>query len=101
MKFLNLTSITLHLFVSQVIVFDAKNHGDSPHSNEFNYQSMAKDVLQLVKHLKLTNFSLMGHSMGGRTVMVFALTHPEMIEKLIVVDVSPIELNADYSTMKG
>lgn len=62
---------------------------------------MAEDIVQLVKHLKLEKFALMGHSMGGRTAMAFALKYPEVLEKLVIVDVSPMELNADFNTMKG
>lgn len=62
---------------------------------------MSDDVLNLADHLEIQNFSLMGHSMGGRTCMTFALKYPERIEKLIVVDMSPDTLGADFKEMEG
>jgi len=84
----------------KVITFDARNHGDSPHVGEHSYGAMAEDVLQLAKTLDIKKFSLMGHSMGGRTVMTFGLRYPEFLEKLIVVDVSPISMSSDFPLMK-
>ncbi|CAL8075074.1 unnamed protein product [Orchesella dallaii] len=61
---------------------------------------MAEDIQELSRHLEIEKFSLMGHSMGGRTVMAFALKYPDLIEKLVVVDVSPLDLYSDFPTMK-
>lgn len=73
----------------QVISVDARNHGESPHTEEMNYHVMSKDILDLLDELAIEKAILLGHSMGGKTSMLTALKHPERVESLIVVDVSP------------
>ena len=73
----------------EVYLVDQRNHGHSPKSNEFNYQLLSDDLYQLITDLELENIILIGHSMGGKTVMHFAQQHPTFIEKLIVVDIGP------------
>ncbi len=86
-----------------MITFDARNHGDSPQSEAHNYDLMAQDVIQLTtKTLKISRFSFMGHSMGGRTAMVLALRYPDVLEKVVVVDVSPVSMQSKFhSEMKS
>ncbi|MSR10995.1 MAG: alpha/beta fold hydrolase [Gammaproteobacteria bacterium] len=69
---------------------DLRNHGDSPHADELNYQVMAEDVRELMVRLKLKHCYMIGHSMGGKVAMQLALSHPELIRKLIVVDIAPV-----------
>ncbi len=69
---------------------DLRNHGDSPHSNELNYQLMSEDVKQFMDQLQITTCYLIGHSMGGKVAMQLALTYPQFVGKLIVVDIAPI-----------
>ena len=52
---------------------DARNHGDSPHTPELNYISLAEDLLYFQEQHNLSNATLIGHSMGGRAVMAAAL----------------------------
>jgi len=73
----------------QCILVDLRNHGRSPKSDEMNYEAMANDVLHLMDDLHIQHTNLMGHSMGGKVAMQLALTHPDRIDKLIVVDISP------------
>ena len=68
---------------------DARNHGRSPHSGQFNYQFMADDVVEFMAQHRIASASLMGHSMGGKTAALAALLHPELVDKLIVVDIAP------------
>ncbi|MCL6258581.1 alpha/beta fold hydrolase [Aquiflexum sp. TKW24L] len=68
---------------------DQRNHGDSPHSEDWNYQVMAEDIKELMETEGIESAYLMGHSMGGKTVMAFALQFPEKVKKLIVADISP------------
>lgn len=68
---------------------DQRNHGDSPHSEEWNYLVMIEDIYELLEKEKLEKIYLMGHSMGGKTAMNFALKYPEKVEKLIVADIAP------------
>lgn len=68
---------------------DQRNHGDSPHDDEWNYEVMVEDLKELLDEEALEKVYLMGHSMGGKTVMNFALKYPERVEKLIVADIAP------------
>ena len=73
----------------QVVLVDQRNHGHSPHDPVFNYTVMAEDLLELVYDLQLTGFHLLGHSMGGKTAMTFAQSHPEFLDSLMVADIAP------------
>lgn len=75
----------------QVIAVDLRNHGHSPHSGDMSYALMADDIVELIDHLGFNKVNIIGHSMGGKTAMQLALNHPERIDQLIVVDISPIE----------
>jgi esterase len=72
-----------------VFALDARNHGRSGHSTIMNYEAMVGDVLAFMTDHSITSAHLLGHSMGGKTAMHFAVTHPEMIARLIVVDIAP------------
>ena len=73
----------------QVHLIDQRNHGRSPHSEEFNYLVLAKDVKEYIDTHSLENCILLGHSMGGKTAMTAACLFPHVVEKLIVVDIAP------------
>jgi esterase len=73
----------------QVHLLDLRNHGRSFHSNEFTYQAMANDLLEYYQQHQLIKASIMGHSMGGKVAMLFATTHPDKVEKLIIGDIGP------------
>lgn len=70
----------------KVYLVDLRNHGHSPHSPEMDYWLMADDVKKLFDAEKISNAILMGHSMGGKTALFFAQLYPELLSKLIVVD---------------
>lgn len=72
-----------------VYLLDLRNHGQSPHSPTFNYHAMADDLHEFVRENKLDNPVIIGHSMGGKVAMNFALQYPNMIERLVVIDISP------------
>jgi len=72
----------------EVFILDQRNHGQSPHSDTFNYFSMVEDLYEFIEDHQLTNPILIGHSMGGKVAMNFALEHPHRVDKLIVVDMS-------------
>lgn len=71
----------------RVILVDLRNHGHSPWSDDFSYDLMSDDVFELCEDLKLEDFILVGHSMGGKVAMNFAQKHEELLEKLVVVDI--------------
>ncbi|WP_115462313.1 alpha/beta fold hydrolase [Winogradskyella aurantiaca] len=73
----------------QVHLVDQRNHGRSTHSNEFNYDIMAQDLLEYINSNTLDEVTLLGHSMGGKTAMNFATSYPTKVSKLLVADISP------------
>lgn len=74
----------------KVIAVDARNHGDSPQTPEFNYRALVEDIRYLLTDLDIPKINAIGHSMGGRAMMLLALKYPHLINSLIVVDISPI-----------
>lgn len=81
----------------QVYIIDQRNHGKSPHSDEFNYTLLSDDLLEFFDQHQIEKAHLIGHSMGGKTVMKFALEHPERTGKLIVVDIAPAVYDENYT----
>ncbi|HUI30085.1 MAG TPA: alpha/beta fold hydrolase [Candidatus Acidoferrales bacterium] len=73
----------------KVYAVDQRNHGRSPHSDEFSYRIMADDINDLLIHEGIQSVYLMGHSMGGKTAMQFALMYTDKVDRLIVVDIAP------------
>ena len=73
----------------QVHLIDQRNHGRSFHDDEFNYEVLAEDLKHYCDAHKLSNIVLLGHSMGGKTAMLFATLYPELVSKLLVADISP------------
>mgnify|MGYP005811983295 CR=1 FL=1 len=80
----------------KIYMIDQRNHGQSPHDDAFDYQSMVNDLLEFLNDRQLDDPILLGHSMGGKTVMNFALQHPDRVSKLIVVDIAPRAYNLEH-----
>ncbi len=72
-----------------IYLVDQRNHGDSPQSEDWNYKVMAEDLKELMEAEAISEAHLLGHSMGGKTAMTFALNYPEKVKKLIVADIAP------------
>lgn len=72
-----------------VFALDQRNHGLSPHSEEWNYEVMAHDLKEFIETHHLKDPVLIGHSMGGKTVMFFELMYPGIARKIIVADIAP------------
>lgn len=70
-------------------IVDQRNHGKSPHFDEHNYSSMAADLKEFLEQQGIEQTHLLGHSMGGKTVMQFSIQEPQFILKMIVVDIAP------------
>lgn len=78
---------------------DQRNHGDSQNDSEWDYQVMSEDLVEFMKEQGLEKAHLMGHSMGGKTAMTFALEHPDKVDKLIVVDIAPRAYPVHHQTI--
>ncbi|WP_178987403.1 alpha/beta fold hydrolase [Winogradskyella schleiferi] len=73
----------------EIHLVDQRNHGRSFHSDDFDYELMAEDLKVYCDEHNLRDIILLGHSMGGKTAMLFATKYPEFVNKLMVADISP------------
>ncbi|MBL4746701.1 MAG: alpha/beta fold hydrolase [Flavobacteriaceae bacterium] len=73
----------------QVHLIDQRNHGRSFHADDFDYEILVEDLYAYIQYHQLEKVVILGHSMGGKVAMLFAVTYPEMVSKLIVADISP------------
>lgn len=74
----------------RVIAFDLRNHGASAWAGGMQYGEMAEDVLAMLQERGWRRAALLGHSMGGKAAMLAALRDPDMVERLVVVDIAPV-----------
>lgn len=73
----------------KVYLVDLRNHGNSPHSDDFDYDLMVSDIVELMDDEGLDKAHILGHSMGGKVAMHLATQHSGKVDKLIVVDIAP------------
>lgn len=73
----------------EVHSIDQRNHGRSFHSSEFNYNLMINDLKKYIEFHNIKKTIILGHSMGGKTAMLFAVKYPQLVDKLIVADIAP------------
>ncbi len=82
-----------------VYLVDQRNHGRSPHSVEHSYPLMAEDLRVFMEAEWLHEAHIIGHSMGGKAAMQFALNYPEMVSKLVVVDIGPNQNTGNHQSV--
>ncbi len=75
--------------LNTVYLVDQRNHGRSPHDPRIDFPAMAADLQELFAREGIRQASVLGHSMGGKTAMRFALDYPELTASLIVADMAP------------
>lgn len=85
--------------IAQVYAVDQRNHGRSPHADRIDYPSMAADLREFVDRHELAPADLLGHSMGGKTAMQAALSYPDRVDRLIVVDMAAKEYPPEHSVL--
>jgi len=72
-----------------VHLIDLRNHGRSFHSEHMSHDDLADDIARYMNHYGISKAHILGHSLGGKAVMQFAIKYPAMVDRLIVVDISP------------
>ena len=72
-----------------VILVDQRDHGKSKHTDGFDYPILAEDLRLFLEENWIHHCHIIGHSMGGKTAMQFSTMYPEMIEKMVIVDIGP------------
>ena len=82
-----------------VVIIDQRNHGRSPHTDAHTYPLMAEDLKAFMEANWMYHATLLGHSMGGKTVMQFATHYPEMVEKMVIVDIGPKTYPGGHETI--
>jgi len=83
----------------RIFLLNLRNHGQSPHTEEFGYDEMSSDLREFLYQQQVARSHVLGHSMGGKVAMRFAQTHPELVNQLVVVDIAPREYSRCYDTM--
>ena len=73
----------------QVHLVDQRNHGRSFHSEAFSYELIVDDLKKYCDYHQLNEIVLLGHSMGGKAAMLFAVAYPDLVRKLIIADIGP------------
>jgi esterase len=71
------------------VCVDLPNHGHSLHDERADYEFMLEQFIDFVEEKSYDNFHLVGHSLGGKLAMLYALQYPEKIDKLLVEDIAP------------
>lgn len=82
-----------------VYIVDQRDHGKSPHTNEFSYPILAEDLYEFMNDNWLHKARIIGHSMGGKTAMQFTSCHEDMVEQLVVVDIAPVKYKRGHDTI--
>ncbi len=72
----------------EVFALDQRNHGQSPKIPAFNYFALTDDLYDFIEDHGIENPVLLGHSLGGKVAMRFTLENPELVKRLVVVDIS-------------
>ena len=80
----------------RVHLIDLRNHGRSPHADDFNYDVMCGDVLEYIEDNNIEKPIILGHSLGGKVAMNFAFLYPDKIEKLIIADIAPRSYDTNF-----
>ncbi|MBR9919672.1 MAG: alpha/beta fold hydrolase [Bacteroidetes bacterium] len=82
-----------------IYLVDQRNHGRSPQLPELNYSLMASDLREFMENNWIHHSHILGHSMGGKTAMQFATSNPDMVDKLIIVDIAPRKYEGGHQTI--
>jgi esterase len=83
----------------RVVALDLRNHGDSPHEPDMRYPTLAADVRETLLSLGIERAAVVGHSMGGKTAMAMALRWPDLVGRLLVADIAPVNYQHGNDTI--
>lgn len=85
----------------RVLAPDLRNHGTSPWSPVHTYEAMADDIVAVLEERSPGPAALVGHSMGGKAAMLVALRRPDLVDRLVVVDVAPVAYESGFGAYAG
>lgn len=73
----------------KVFMVDLRNHGNSPHSDVFTYEAIDEDLIEFMNDHNIHKPHILGHSLGGKVAMHLTTRNPDLIDKMIVIDIAP------------
>lgn len=82
-----------------VLMVDLLNHGESSHVEHFSLDACVDALLPLLKKFRQAKVSIVGHSLGGKVAMRFALRYPDELDSLVVADIAPVTYNPRHDTI--
>ncbi len=85
----------------RTIALDLRNHGASPHATPMDYATMAADVSATLAEMGAAPAALVGHSMGGKVAMAMALSRPDLVSRLSIVDIAPLPYRPAHRALIG
>lgn len=95
---LNLLAKTLSSNIN-VIQIDLPDHGKSPHTTEFNFNTYCDMIIDTLHHYQIKTAHFVGHSLGGKMSMHIALTYPEIVTSLVIADIAPVSYRHRHQTV--
>lgn len=96
----NLSMIRRHFEQDyRVISLDLPDHGQSPWSSSFSFENYAQQVILTLSSLGITKANIVGHSLGGKVAMYVAHLKPEMLDKLVVIDIAPVSYEPRHNNV--
>ena len=96
--------VSLHLADRfHIIAPDQRGHGDSEWARDADYSShaMAADAHAILSHFNIDQPIVIGHSMGGMNTLRLALEKPDLLDRLVLVDVGPELSEAGAKTIRN
>ena len=84
-----------------VYLIDLRNHGNSPHHPEHNYHVMCEDLKEFLQSHGISKPVILGHSMGGKAALAFGIKYPDMVSKMIVIDISPLGYGRHHNSAEN
>ncbi|SED14930.1 Pimeloyl-ACP methyl ester carboxylesterase [Tenacibaculum sp. MAR_2009_124] len=85
----------------QVHLIDQRNHGRSFHTDAFDYELLVQDLFRYIEYHSIEKPHVLGHSMGGKTAMLFAVENADLLDKLVIVDISPRDYPPHHHDILG
>lgn len=96
----NLRTLCQHALISDLrkcFLVEMRNHAASDHHGEHNYEVLSDDIIRFADQQGLDKFTVLGHSMGGRTAMTVACRYPDRVDGVISVDAAPVNESGNHS----
>ena len=83
----------------QILSVDLPDHGKSPYSQHFSFEEYSKQCVELLASLEINQINIIGHSLGGKVAMQIALSHPDLVTQLVVLDIAPVKYTSRHSNV--